>query len=85
MMTKFYTNVARHGNKILVREINEAGPSMYKVDYKPILFVKNDKGEKFKTMFGDPVTEVKLDSIKEAREWVEKYTGVHGFELFVIS
>lgn len=79
---KFYTNVSRRGNKILVREVVDGNHTQYTDAFEPTLYIKSNREESFKTMTGDFARAVKHASIAEAKSWVEQYTEVNGVEIF---
>lgn len=83
-MMKFYTNVACQGNFIYYRGINGTRRVLLKKEYSPTLFVpsQNPQSTKWKTLQGQPVDTVPFSSIREAREYLEKYEGVEGFHIF---
>lgn len=78
----FYTNVTRIGNSICLREITPTGQSKRKISYEPTLYVKNDTEGSFKSLYGANVKAVKSESMSAAREFVKRYEGVQGVELF---
>ena len=78
----FYTNVYQWGNTLLVRSIDKGRHRLDKINFKPSVWVTQGKGEtKYKTLDGRPCHEIQLDSIKEARDFVERYKDVAGFEI----
>ena len=68
----FYTNVLQYGNSILVREVKDGERMTRRVKYEPTLFDLVTTGEEtgYKTLDGKNVLPHKLDSIKEAKEWI---------------
>ena len=82
-MTKvFYTNVARHGNKILLRGVNEGIPFEKKVWFNPTLFVPSNRESEWKTLDGKNVEPIEPGNMSECREFIKKYDGVSGFEIY---
>ena len=82
-MSSFYTSVERFGNSILWRGYENGKRFERKVKYCPTLFV-GGKGENtgFKSLTTKrPMSPVKMDSMKEAKDWIEQYKDVHGFEI----
>ena len=68
----FYTNVLQYGNSILVREVRDGERLTRRVKYEPTLFDLVTTGEEtgYKTLDGKNVLPHKLDSIKEAKQWI---------------
>lgn len=79
---RFYTNVCRIGNELCVREINETGQSKYKRRFTPTMYLQNNEGSEFTSLYGDSVKPLTLDNMKEAREFLERYKGVTGVNVF---
>src|SRR5687768_13422765 len=80
---KFYTNVVAWGNSILVRGYDKNGPFKFKDPFLPTLFVKSKNGNsKYKLLNGQPVDEIKPGSIKETRDFVERYKDVEAFPIY---
>jgi len=79
-MSRFYTNVVKYGNSLLLRYVNNGQAFKSKVPYRPTLFVpKKDGDSDWHTLEGTPVSPVKFESIKEGMEYVERYKDVEGF------
>ena len=77
---RIYTNVTLLGDSILCRGYEDGEPVSYRDIIKPTLFVPSPKG-KWRTLDGQPMAPVKQDGAKRAREFIEKYKGVDGFEV----
>jgi len=78
----FYTNVARFGNQILYRGYTDNGTAIVqKYKFSPTLFVPNNgsKPSDWSTMEGRNVAPMQFDSMRDAKEFVERYDGVDGF------
>jgi DNA polymerase elongation subunit (family B) len=71
------------GDKMLVRGYDKGRAYQRKVDFYPTLYVtsKNEKS-KWRTLEGTVVDEVKPGTIKETRDFVKRYDGVQGFEVY---
>lgn len=84
-MSNFYTSVERFGNSILWRGYENDRKFERKVQYSPTLFVaSSDRGKDtgYKTLVGGtPLIPMKQDTMKDAKEFVEKYKDVHGMTL----
>jgi DNA polymerase elongation subunit (family B) len=85
MSNKFFTNVERYGNYILWRGYDENGmPFSKKVKYQPTLFTKSvDKNTEYKSFIGSyNLQSIKFESISEAKEFIEKYKNISGFDIY---
>ena len=82
---KFYTNVTRHRNQILVRGVNDGKPFKTSVRYKPYLFIPSQTRTEFKNLKGEYVGRVDFDSMSEAREFTQKYEDVAGMEIYGLT
>jgi DNA polymerase elongation subunit (family B) len=84
-MSNFYTNVERFGNNILWRGYENGRRFERKVEYSPTLFVTSkdkSKNTGYRTLIGaNPVVPMKQDTMRDAKEFLEKYKDVHGFEV----
>lgn len=84
-MSRFYTNITITGNTVLVREIVDGIPNMRKDAWQPTLYVTGPgklANENFTSMYGDPVHSVQPGSISDCKEFMERYDGVQGFQIF---
>ena len=80
---EFYTSVHPMGDKILIRGYDKGKAYQRKVDFYPTLYVTSKKpSSKWRTLEGTVVDEVKPGSIKETRDFVKRYDGVQGFEVY---
>ena len=81
-MSKFYTSVERFMNEIRWRGYENGRPFMRKVRFKPTLFVRARENATHKSLLGNiPLGAVKFDSMSEAKQYIEQYKDVHGFEV----
>jgi len=78
-MSRFYTNVVKYGNSLLLRYVNNGQAFKSKVPYRPTLFVPAKEASDWHTLDGKDVSPVKFESIKEGMEYVERYKDVEGF------
>jgi DNA polymerase elongation subunit (family B) len=79
---EFYTNVVQAGDRILVRGYEHGRPYQRRIDFNPTLFVNAKTQTKWKTLDGIYVDEVQPGTIRETREFVKRYDGVSGFNVF---
>ncbi len=86
---RFYTNITQWGNNLLLREVVNGERINRKVKYSPTLYASVLKETPYKTLEGKYVAPVKHDTIKDAKEWVEKYKEqphlIYGNTLFPYS
>lgn len=81
-MSKFYTNVERYMNDLLVRGYENGRPFSRKVRFKPTLFVRARENATHKSLLGNiPLGTTRFDSMSEAKNWIEQYKEVHGFDI----
>ena len=81
-MRGFYTSVARYGNNIMYRGYNDKGRRIHeKVKFQPTLFVPSEKPTQYKSIFGQPVMPMVMDSMRDAKEFLDRYDGVDNFEV----
>jgi len=84
-MNRFYTNVTKYGSKLFIRYCNNGQSYKNKIEYEPTLFVGSSRSTEpspWKTLDGRQVYPYKLESVKAASEYVERYKDVEGFEFF---
>jgi DNA polymerase elongation subunit (family B) len=84
MAKKFYTNVYMRGDKVYVRGFDMGIRVKDTINYNPYLFLPKQNG-KFKTLEGKSVDKMMFDSIRDARDFMEKYEDVTNFEYFGLT
>ncbi len=84
---RFYTNVTRWGNNLLLREYKDGQRIDRKVKYQPTLYSTVKKPTEYKTLEGEYVTPTKHLSMKDAKEWMSQYQPdmVYGNTMFAYS
>ena len=81
-MSKFYTSVERFMNEIRCRGYENGRPFARKVRFKPTLFVRARENPTHTSLIGDvPLGATQFDSMSEAKQFIQQYKDVHGFEL----
>ena len=81
-MSKFYTSVERFGSNILHRGYENGKRFSRKVKYQPTLYIGVKHETKFKSLSSGRYLEpMQLDSMRDAKDHIEKYKDVHGFEI----
>jgi len=78
----FYTNVQLIGNNVLVRGVKNGKRFETKEEFFPTIFVKSKKDSKYKTLQGETVEPIKPGTVRDCREFYNKYEGVEGFEIY---
>lgn len=79
---RFYTNIQMVGNEFLVRGYEDGQSVLFREKYKPTLFVKSKKPSKYKTLDGENVEPIQPGTVRDCREFYEKYQGVENFEIY---
>ena len=84
----FYTNVTRYGNNLLVRGYKNGKRYATKVKYQPTFFVStsfnsfHEDESSWRSLCGRPVGKVKIDSMRDAKEWITQNKSVVGRHIF---
>jgi DNA polymerase elongation subunit (family B) len=79
---QFYTSISRYGNSLLYRGYEDGKRVKRKIAFKPTLYVKGKGNSKYNTLDGINVDAIKLDSMREAKEFIEKYEGIDNFKIY---
>jgi DNA polymerase elongation subunit (family B) len=82
MTNQYYTNVVGVGNNIFYRGVKDGRRVKYKIAYTPTLFLRSNKTTNFKTLEGEYLEPMKFEGMREARDFVKRYDGVQGFDVF---
>ena len=80
----FYTSIHRYGNRILFRGYDNKGNRIHKrLNYSPTFYLPaNNQETEWAALDGTPVKPIKLDSMSEAKDFLEKYEGVENFNVY---
>lgn len=83
-MSKFYTNVVKHGNKLLFRFVNNGQSHKAKVDFEPTLYnpSKGNTPTQFRSLDGLYLTPKKFTTMKEAQEYEAQFKDVENFKVY---
>jgi DNA polymerase elongation subunit (family B) len=81
-MSKYYTNVAVHGNHILFRGVNNGRRVKTKVQYSPTLFLQSNKSSEWRSLFNESLESMQFETIREARDFVKRYEEVSNFKIY---
>ena len=79
---EFYTSVNPIGDRIFIRGVENGKRYQRKLEFSPTLYVNSKKPSKWKTLEGTFVDEVQPGSIKETRDFIKRYDGVQGFDVY---
>lgn len=83
MSVSFYTSVTHYSNNILYRGYNQAGRRVQKkVWFEPTLFFPTTKETEWKGLDGVPVSPIKFESMKEAREKSDMFNNVDNHDIY---
>lgn len=79
----FYTYYKQWGNTIFFSYIDDDGLQHHKKvsDYEPVLYLKTDEETDFKSIYGHNLSPVKMNSIRDAKDFIEKYKDVDGMDV----
>ena len=79
----FYTNVQNWAGKIYYRGIDSSGNHFKKkIDYDPTLFISSPKPTEYTTLEGDYLAPINPGSIRESKNFIQKYEGVDNFKIY---
>lgn len=79
----FYTSVERYGNNILWRGYENGRRFSRKKAFSPSFFLPTNDETEFKTLIGEkPVARKRIESMSEAKQFLEQYKEVHGFDIY---
>ena len=78
----YYTNVFTIGNNVRVRSVENDERIRYSEEYKPTVFIPTKEKTKFRTIHGEPVGKVQPGSIRDCRNFMERYKGVENFSVY---
>ena len=79
---KFYTSVVLLGNDILVRGYENGKHFTKREPFQPRFFVPSKRESKYKTLDGQDVEPIRPGTIRECREFLDKYNDVNGFKVY---
>ena len=77
----FYTNFFLRGNKLYLRGYSSGLPYEEVIWVKPYLFAQASNG-KYKTIDGKTVSKIDFSSVREARDFNEKYKNIEQFSIY---
>jgi DNA polymerase elongation subunit (family B) len=80
-MSNYYTNVTVLGNNILFRGIKNGRRQKMKIQYAPTLFLPTNKPTEWRGLYGEILEPKKFETIRDAREFIKKYSEVENFKI----
>ena len=83
-MSSFYTNVFQYGNKIHIRGYDKGIRIKKAIEYQPYLFLANKNGD-YKTLDGRSASKKDFKTIKEAKDFIEKYKEINNLEIYGLN
>ena len=82
-MQGFYTNVARYGNSILYRGYNQNGAATdRRIQFSPKFYMPTQEETGYVSFDGDNVVPKVFDSMRDGKEFLERYEGVDNFKIY---
>lgn len=79
---RFYTSVNRYGNNLLYRGYQDGRRVKKKIAFKPTLYVKGKGNSQFTSLDGTNVDAIEFGSMREAKEFTERYSDVENFNVY---
>ena len=70
------------GNQFLVRGVEDGRRFETRDEFFPTLFVKSKKKTKYKTLTGESVDEIRPGTVRDCRNFYQKYEDVEGFDIY---
>ena len=83
-MSFFYTNVFRRGNNIFVKGYDMGLRFEEKIHYNPYLFIAAKNGD-YRTIDNIAVKKLNFDSMKDARNFIDRYQDVSNFKYYGLT
>ena len=82
-MNSFYTSVNRYGNSILYRGYSPNGtPINQRYKFKPKFYLQSKDPSNIKSFDGDDVKAVELETMRDAKEFLERYSEMDGIRIY---
>jgi len=79
---RFYTHVARVGEKLLVRGYEDGRRLKEVVDYKPYIFITSNAESDYRTLDGKSVSKLHPGSMKDTADYISEYSDVNGHGIY---
>lgn len=85
-MSNFYTYAKAYGNNILFKGYVNGEQMVKKMPFSPTLYIPSNKPSEWHSLYDNkPLEPIKFDTIKEAKDFKEKYKDVAGFKVHGID
>lgn len=81
-MSEFYTNCFLRGDRVYVRGYKNGKPYAKKIEFQPTVYVQSQTPSQWLTLDHQTVQEMKPGSIKETRDFIDRYQDVEGFAVY---
>ena len=78
----FYTNVFSRGNYVYFRGFKDGKRVNQKIPFEPVLYVRTGKPSKYKSLWGENLDRIKFPTMKEAREFIDRYKETSNFPIY---
>ena len=84
MTKRFYTFAKLYGNSVLVRgwDDEKGGHFQEKVPFSPTLYLPSKTPTEYKTLEGEYVAPIQPGTIKECRNFLDRYDGISGTQVY---
>ena len=82
LMKKFYSNVFLSGDKIFYIGYEDGERVQYQEVFSPVLYAQSNTKTEYKTLDGRYAQEIKFSSVKDAKEFIDKYKEVENFKIY---
>jgi DNA polymerase elongation subunit (family B) len=80
---KFYTNVFLNSGKLYCRGYDNGNRTQEVIRYAPVLYTQSkDPNTEFRSIHKAPLKQHRFQSIRDAKDFVEKYKDVHNMKIF---
>jgi DNA polymerase elongation subunit (family B) len=80
---KFYTNFYIKGDTVYIRGYNNGKRIVDRIEYSPTLYVPSqDSRSSWKTIHGESCEPIECGTIKEARNFISRYSDVDNFKIY---
>lgn len=79
----FYTNIARLGNKMLIREIRDGIRKDRKEEFHPTFYMSTQLAEPdFSSLEGESLQSYQPGTMSDCRDFLNQYNGVDGYKVY---
>ena len=82
LASSFYTNVAEHKGKLLIRGVANGQSYLSRINYSPKLYLPTKEESKYKTLDGINLKSKRFDSIVKAKNFYNEYNGIPEYKIY---